>query len=72
MNNCLPVSNHTNPLIAVYWDDMQTQGNNIRYGTYGTSPNRIFVVDLATNWPTRVAKGSAAIWLDGHTLLVEV
>ena len=36
------------------------------------SGNRIFVVDLATNWPTRVAKGSAAIWLDGHTLLVEV
>jgi hypothetical protein len=44
-NGCLPVSNHTNPLIAVYWDDMQTQGNAIRYGTIGTSPNRVFVVD---------------------------
>jgi Tol biopolymer transport system component len=32
----------------------------------------ILVVDVATGAASRVAKGSAAIWLDRHTLLVEV
>jgi hypothetical protein len=32
-NACLPTSQHTRPLIAYYWDDMQTQGTAIRYGT---------------------------------------
>jgi hypothetical protein len=29
------------------------------------------VVDLATGDAARVAEGNGAIWLDGHTLLVE-
>lgn len=32
----------------------------------------ILVVDVATGSASRVAKGRAAIWLDGHTLLVDV
>ena len=32
----------------------------------------ILVVDIATGAASRVAKGNGAIWLDGHTLLVEV
>jgi Tol biopolymer transport system component len=32
----------------------------------------IIVVDVATGEASRVARGAAAIWLDGHTLLVEV
>jgi Tol biopolymer transport system component len=32
----------------------------------------ILVVDIATGDASRVAKGTAAIWLDRHTLLVEV
>jgi Tol biopolymer transport system component len=31
----------------------------------------ILVVDIATGSASRVAKGRAAVWLDGHTLLVE-
>ncbi|HYB98036.1 MAG TPA: hypothetical protein VEC57_02770 [Candidatus Limnocylindrales bacterium] len=45
-NNCLPSSVHTNPLLAVYWDDMRTVNQNIRYGVTGTSPNRVYVVDF--------------------------
>ena len=45
-NDCLPTAKHTNPFLAVYWDDMQTQGTNIRYGTIGTSPNRTFITDF--------------------------
>jgi hypothetical protein len=44
-NGCLPVSNHTNPFLAAYWDDLQPFGTNIRYGTVGTAPNRTFIVD---------------------------
>ena len=36
------------------------------------SGRNILVVDIATGEASRVAKGGAAIWLDGHTLLVEV
>jgi Tol biopolymer transport system component len=32
---------------------------------------RIVVVDIATGDASRVAEGSGAIWIDGHTLLVE-
>jgi len=48
-----------------YWDDMQTQGTNIRYGTVGSSPNRVFVVDFvmdtetATDTPTATATETA-------------
>src|ERR1051325_10958531 len=44
-NPCLPAGNHTNPFLAVYWDDIQTQGTNIRYVTVGASPHRTFIVD---------------------------
>ena len=37
---------------------MQTQGNAIRYGTIGTSPNRVFVVDWAMDV---VAQGGADV-----------
>jgi hypothetical protein len=45
-NDCLPTSAHSNPFLAAYWDDMQTQGTNVRYGTVGSSPNRTFIVDF--------------------------
>src|SRR5206468_10713587 len=32
-----------------YWDDLQTEGTAIRYGTSGTSPNRTFIVDFQEN-----------------------
>ena len=38
----------------------------------GRAERRIIVVDIATGSASVVAKGSAAIWLDGDTLLVEV
>ena len=37
---------HTNPFLAAYWDDLQTRSApHVRYGTVGTSPNRMFIVD---------------------------
>jgi hypothetical protein len=45
-NDCMPTAAHTRPLLAPYWDDMQTNGSNIRYGTVGTAPNRVFIVDF--------------------------
>ena len=33
---------------------------------------QVFVLDVDTGEASGVAKGSAAIWLNGHTLLVEV
>jgi hypothetical protein len=44
-NGCLPVANHTHPLLAAYWDDLVPFGTNIRYGTVGQSPNRVFIAD---------------------------
>jgi hypothetical protein len=44
-NDCLPTSAHTNPFLAAYWDDLNPFGTNIRYGTSGTSPNRVFIAD---------------------------
>jgi Tol biopolymer transport system component len=38
----------------------------------GTRGERVIVVDIATGKATPVAEGSGAIWLDDHTLLVEV
>ena len=37
-----------------------------------TSGERVIVVDIATGKATPVAEGTGAIWLDDHTLLVEV
>ncbi|MCW5890320.1 MAG: hypothetical protein KIT14_07180 [bacterium] len=45
VNDCLPTPKHTRPFLAAYWDDLQTQGTHIRYGTVGTAPNRTFFVD---------------------------
>src|SRR5262249_31777356 len=36
----------TNPFLAVYWDDLSPFGTNVRYGTVGTSPNRVFIADF--------------------------
>src|SRR5258706_10011596 len=44
-NACLPTSKHTNPFLAFFWDDMRTINTAIRYGTVGTAPGRIFIVD---------------------------
>ena len=41
-------------------------------GFDGVSGGGVIVVDVATGNFTRVAKGGVAIWLDDHTLLVEV
>src|SRR5262249_7864938 len=45
-NDCLPTSAHTHPFLAAYWDDLRPFGTNVRYGTVGTSPNRVFIVDV--------------------------
>ena len=45
-NDCLPTAAHTNPFVAVYWDDLSPFGTNVRYGTVGTSPNRVFIADF--------------------------
>src|SRR5262245_36431000 len=45
VNTTLPTSKHTNPFLAAFWDDLQSFTNHIRYGTIGTAPNRIFIVD---------------------------
>src|SRR5438105_3832418 len=44
-NAALPTSKHTNPFLAAYWDDLDTFGDNIRYGVVGTSPDRTYVID---------------------------
>jgi hypothetical protein len=48
-NTCLPTADHTNPFLAAYWDDLVPFGTNIRYGTVGTSPNRVFIADYETD-----------------------
>ncbi len=44
-NDCLPTGAHTNPFLAPYWDDTAPFGTNIRYGTVGSAPNRVFIAD---------------------------
>jgi hypothetical protein len=44
-------------------------GSRIVCSNYGGE--HILVVDIATGEASRVADGSGAIWLDGHTLLIE-
>ncbi len=58
-NDCLPSAAHTNPLLAAYWDDDQTIGTNIRYGSVGSSPNRTFVVDVQVDVDPAVEGNSA-------------
>ena len=50
-NTTIPYSNFTIPTLCYYWDDMVTSnghnnGNGIRYGTGGSAPNRIFIIDF--------------------------
>ena len=57
-NDCLPTSSHTNPFVAFYWDDLVTLGSNIRYGSVGTSPNRVYIIDFecdtwSSDWDVR-------------------
>jgi len=58
-NACLPTSKHTNPFLAAYWNDLDTFGTNIRYGTVGTSPNRTFLVDYEVDVDPTVDNGGA-------------
>src|SRR5256886_5897614 len=44
-NEGLPTSKHTTPFPAAYWDDLDTFGDNIRYGVVGTSPDRTYIID---------------------------
>ena len=44
-NYSLPTSSYSVPIIAAYWDDLETEGNGIRYNTVGTSPNRMTYID---------------------------
>jgi hypothetical protein len=45
-NTALPSSLFSAPTIFPYWDDLVTNGSNIRYFATGTSPNRAVVVDF--------------------------
>ena len=47
-------------------------GSRIVVSDGTTAPTIIVVVDVATRVGTTVANGRAAIWVDDHTLLVEV
>jgi hypothetical protein len=44
-NDCLPTTAHTNPFVAMYWDDLNPFGTQVRHGTLGSSPNRVFIAD---------------------------
>ena len=48
-NDCLPTAAHTNPFLAFYWDDLNPFGTGTRYGTIGSAPNRVFIVDVQTD-----------------------
>jgi len=44
-NHCLPTADHTNPFLAMYWDDLVPFSTAIRYRTIGFAPQRKFVAD---------------------------
>ena len=48
-NGSLPSASFPNPTLFWFWDDLQTEGTAIRYGTVGTSPNRTFIIDFQEN-----------------------
>src|SRR6185369_15737075 len=48
-NTALPSASFTGPTVFWNWDDLATEGGNIRYGTVGTSPNQTFIVDFQEN-----------------------
>src|SRR5205807_930123 len=58
-NASLPASKHTNPFLAAYWDDLDTFGDNIRYGVVGTSPDRTYVIDYQVDVDPANEGGSA-------------
>src|SRR5436190_334778 len=57
-NAALPTSKHTNPFLAAYWDDLDTFGDNIRYGVVGTSPDRTYIIDYDVDVDPTVENGS--------------
>lgn len=44
-NSSLPSSSFAGPTVFAYWDDLESEGDDVRYGTVGTAPNRVFIVD---------------------------
>ena len=48
-NAALPSASFSGPTLFYYWDDLQPEGSNVRYGTVGTAPNRTFIVDFQEN-----------------------
>ncbi|MDW8089040.1 MAG: hypothetical protein RMJ49_04765 [Bacteroidia bacterium] len=46
-NTCLPTDLTSLPTIFPYWDDLRDYGGGewVRWGTVGTAPNRVFIVD---------------------------
>jgi hypothetical protein len=48
-NGSLPSGSFSGPTLFWMWDDLVTEGGNIRYGTVGTSPNRTFIIDFQEN-----------------------
>jgi len=48
-NDCLPSAAHPGPMIAAYWDDLNTPGPAlIQYGWVGQAPNRTFMISYDT------------------------
>lgn len=45
-NGCLPSGTFSAPTILPYWDDLVSNGSNIRYFSTGSSPNQVVVVDF--------------------------
>jgi hypothetical protein len=69
-NDCLPTPAHTNPLLAPFWDDMQTAGSStIRYGTVGEAPNRTFLIDYFLDTKTSSDDGADDVRV--HVLIHE-
>src|SRR5207245_1172556 len=48
-NASLPSSSFPNPTLFWYWDDLQSFGSNIQYGSVGTSPHRTYIIDFQEN-----------------------
>lgn len=77
INVNLPTSSTNSPLVAAYWDDLYTHVNNIRYGTVGSAPNRIVIIDYDTrtymnaynvDFQVQIHEGSSLINVRYHDL----